>query len=519
MLVTRSDLWPAVATHLSLPPAAGTNGLRSSPHVGDTLRKFFLELLGGLEILWDQTRDVDNSRPDSQRAHQMQQQLESQPHSRATSHFASAPSGSHGRYDDRATSQPYVQPRQTQQAETGTSSASQSYNRTNNYYGNSTAGTQPAYTAPATERYEPNRLVEPRQLHTNALSSSSRQRAPVLPHATTSTMRSHHGTMAPSDMHLHQMALNNASQAQPTQTQSTESTAAPEPAAPAQPKPSTPRNTKKQNEADAAEAAAAEAAAAAAAEAEAAAAEAARVAAFMPPPTLPTAPGASASKKKGKKNAAEKEDLRLAREAAKQAADAWKNDGYSDRPGQAALSAASASTAHIETTDPDDLAPAPSAPAASSSSRSAIIVLASQDGQPKKKRIRRNKEQIAADNAAKAAAKEAAKAAKAAGVKAAPAPPAPIIRRHADGVAIIDSFDELVAWNVLPLPPASPDVVAEPPSEVPRYYAARCQELRSAVTRNSNNERNRQVSSEEVHFWNDLGELSTVVTPSRRADD
>ena len=183
------------------------------------------------------------------------------------------------------------------------------------------------------------------------------------------------------------------------------------------------------------------------------------------------------------------------------------------------MSAASASTAHIETTDPDDLAPAPSAPAASSSSRSAIIVLASQDGQPKKKRIRRNKEQIAADNAAKAAAKEAAKAAKAAGVKAAPAPPAPIIRRHADGVAIIDSFDELVASNVLPLPPALPDVVAEPPSEVPRYYAARCQELRSAVKRNSNNERNRQVSSEEVHFWNDLGELSTVVTPSRRADD
>jgi hypothetical protein len=246
--------------------------------------------------------------------------------------------------------------------------------------------------------------------------------------------------MAPSDMHLHQMSNNSATQAAPA-------TSAPQEAAPVKPK-----KTKKKKQDPPAP-----------------------VEAPAPPPSPPVpevVPETNGTAKRKRRTPAEMIEHRAAKAAEKEAKAAEKENKASKKAGTKV-----------------DAVPEPVAgPSASAREPTPPPLVPATAEEPKKKRKRRSKAEIEADNARK-------------GAKAKPA-----LVYHENGIVRLDTFDELVNTGYLPLPPAAPDVVSEKPGTGARYYAARCQELRTAVKRNRDNTPYRDLSDDEIHFWNALGE-------------
>ena len=181
---------------------------------------------------------------------------------------------------------------------------------------------------------------------------------------------------------------------------------------------------------------------------------------------------------------------------AKEAKQVWKDDGYANKPGQAALAGPSA--VREEPHPPSTASASVPVPA----TQPEALVPATREAAPdKSKRKRRTKKQIEDDNAAAAAAK----AARAVAEAAVDAEPAPVIRYDKDGVALLADFDELVSSKVLPLPEVPAGTVSEKAGQTDRYYASRCQELRTAVKKYREMCPYRELSEDEMHFWNALG--------------
>jgi hypothetical protein len=66
---------------------------------------------------------------------------------------------------------------------------------------------------------------------------------------------------------------------------------------------------------------------------------------------------------------------------------------------------------------------------------------------------------------------------------------------------VVSNFDELVQSNILPLPHSSMSFAQLPPAQ---HFAMRCHELRAAIKRMAGGSPIRQVSREEMVFWNKL---------------
>jgi hypothetical protein len=69
------------------------------------------------------------------------------------------------------------------------------------------------------------------------------------------------------------------------------------------------------------------------------------------------------------------------------------------------------------------------------------------------------------------------------------------------------SFDHLVATNALTLPKPPPNVVFNYTGTESEIYAKRCFELRGVVKKVQAKEQARQVSKEEMTFWQKLRQL------------
>jgi hypothetical protein len=77
------------------------------------------------------------------------------------------------------------------------------------------------------------------------------------------------------------------------------------------------------------------------------------------------------------------------------------------------------------------------------------------------------------------------------------------------------SFDHLVATNALTLPKPPPNVVFNYTGTEPEIYAKRCFELRGVVKKIQAKEQARQVSKEEMTFWQKLRKLVAPLTSSK----
>lgn len=86
------------------------------------------------------------------------------------------------------------------------------------------------------------------------------------------------------------------------------------------------------------------------------------------------------------------------------------------------------------------------------------------------------------------------------------APPSTLLQNDTT-IPIAKTFDELVLSGMMPLPRPGPGTSTNPSFGMIRQYAARCQELRVAVKRTRHDEEYRVVTPSEIAFWNKLGEL------------
>jgi len=80
------------------------------------------------------------------------------------------------------------------------------------------------------------------------------------------------------------------------------------------------------------------------------------------------------------------------------------------------------------------------------------------------------------------------------------------------------SFDHLVATNALTLPKTPPNLVFNYTGSETEIYAKRCFELRGVVKKIQAKEQARQVSKEEMTFWQKLRKLVNPPMASK-ADD